>query len=133
MTYQFPRYPDSPVITPRTGTGGLSNRSEHAWALGDFVPVLLFSAIGLFTALYLIGREASHAEEKGTSPVAARENVLPALVISPLSLEPNLNGMLATIDGGAALPLEELVAGVRREAFDHNLVHARVQTSDPTR
>jgi hypothetical protein len=132
MTYQFPRYPDSPVTARRPGTGGSPARSEHAWALADFLPVVLFSALGLVAALYLGGREASPTAEKGTS-TAARENVLPALVISPLSLEPNLNGVLATGDGGAAIPLEELVAGVRREAFDHNLVHARVQTSDPTR
>jgi hypothetical protein len=133
MTYQFPRYPDSPVAARRPGTGGSSTRSEHAWALADFLPVVLFSALGLVAALYLGGREASPTAEKGTSPVAARENVLPALVISPLSLEPNLNGVLATGDGAASIPLEELVAGVRREAFDRNLVHARVQASDPTR
>jgi hypothetical protein len=45
-------------------------------------------------------------------------------MITPESLEPNLNGMLATGDGGAALPLEEIVGGISRQAFDHNRTKA---------
>jgi hypothetical protein len=132
MTYQFPRYPDSPLAARRTGAGGSSARSEQAWTLADFVPVLLFSAIGLLTAFYLIGREATYAAEQVT-PRAATENVLPPLVVPPESLEPNLNGVLATGDGGASIPLEELVGGVSRDAFKNNLAHARAPTSTPAR
>jgi hypothetical protein len=128
MMYQF----QTSLLTPaRTGKIDLSTHFDFMQAARGFVPMLLFSALGLFTTLYLMSREVPGTVEN--APVAAiKANVLPHLVISPASLEPNLNGVLATGDGGAALPLEELIAGVRREAFNNNLVHVKAPTS-PTR
>jgi hypothetical protein len=99
-------------------------------AVRDLKPVLMFSAVGLVTALSLIALQASHTTVKATPKVAAA-NVSPELYISPASLEPNLNGMLATGDGGASIPLEELVAGVRREAFS-DIIHGKKLAADRT-
>ena len=126
MTYQ---YQASLLTAGRAAKADLSMRPGFMQAAREFAPVLLFSALGLLTALYLIGWEVSGMVEKA-APRAAAANVLPELVISPQSLEPNLNGMLATGDGGASIPLEELVAGVSREAFHNH--HAKTPAS-PTR
>jgi hypothetical protein len=99
-------------------------------AARDLGPLLLFSALGLFTAFYLISQQASHATAK-TTPRTAAANVSPELYISPASLEPNLNGVLVTGDGAASIPLEELVAGVRREAFN-DMIHGKKLAANHT-
>jgi len=110
------------LLTADRAKVGLSIRPALIQAALGFALVLMVSAFGLFAASHAIGQEASNAG-KGTPVVTA--NVLPQFVIYPASLEPNLNGVLATGDGGASIPLEEVVAGVSREALNNNLVHAR--------
>ena len=111
------------LTADRAGKADLPMRSALIQAAIGFALVLAVSAFGLFAASHAIGQEAQAATDKvGARTVTA--NVLPQLVISPESLEPNLNGMLATGDGGAALPLEEIVGGISREAFEHNRTKA---------
>jgi hypothetical protein len=64
--------------------------------------VIAISAFGLFTASHASGQEGM---VRKATPATA--NVLPDLVIWPESLEPNLSGMLATGDGGAAIDAQE--------------------------
>jgi hypothetical protein len=103
------------LTADRAGKPDLPMRSALLQAVIGFALVLAVSAFGLFAASHAIGQEAQAA---GTA------NVLPQLMISPESLEPNLNGMLATGDGGATLPFEETVGGISREAFEHNRTKA---------
>lgn len=103
------------LTADRAGKADLPMRSALLQAAIGAALVLAVSAFGLFAASHAIGQEAQ---------AARTANVLPQLMISPESLEPNLNGMLATGDGGAALPLEETVGGVSREAFAHNRTKA---------
>jgi hypothetical protein len=92
-------------------------------ASNGLASVLMFSALGLFASFWLIGFQISHTAA-ATAHRAAAANVSPELFISDESLRPNLNAVLATGDGGASIPLEELVAGVRREAFN-DIVHGK--------
>jgi hypothetical protein len=105
------------LTADRVGKTGLSIRPALVQAAFGLALVLMACAFGLFAASHAISQEVSNAAGKGA--LVATANVLPQLVIHAESLAPNLNGMLATGDGGAAIPLEELVAGVSREAF-HN-------------
>jgi hypothetical protein len=100
------------LTADRVGKADLPMPSALIQAVIGFALVLAVSAFGLFAASHAIGQEVSAR--------TATANVLPQLMISPESLEPNLNGMLATGDGGAALPLEETVGGTSRQAFEHN-------------
>jgi len=65
------------------------------------VAIALISAFALFVAVVAISQEA-RSTGRNSEPVASA-NVLPPLVISAQSLEPNLNGMLATGEGGALI------------------------------
>jgi hypothetical protein len=103
------QFQESLMITDRT------MRPAYAQMAIGLVLVIAISAFGLFTASHARGDESLTRK----NIPAATANVLPSLVIWPQSQEPNLNGMLATGDGGAALPLEETVGGVSRDAFDH--------------
>jgi hypothetical protein len=111
-------------ITDRPGIADFSIRSALLQAV--LALVLMVSAFGLFSVSRAIGQQASIAVGKGTPVVTA--NVLPELIFHPETLEPNLNGMLATGDGGATIPLEEVVDAVLREASERNLIHAKSST-----
>ena len=74
-----------------------------------FVLVMAISAFGLFPASHAIGQESL---ERKTAPATA--NVLPKLMISPESLEPNLNWMPATGDGGAMIEPQETTGSLPR-------------------
>jgi hypothetical protein len=63
-------------------------------------------AAALFAAVVAISQEAKSTGQIGTPP-AASANVLPPLVISSEALEPNLNGVLATGEGGALIVLTD--------------------------
>jgi hypothetical protein len=103
------------LTADRAGKADLPVRSALIQAAIGFALVLAVSAFGLFAASHAIGQEAQAATDKIAARTATA-NVLPQLVIAPESLEPNLNGMLATGDGGAALPLEEIVGGISHKA-----------------
>src|SRR5436190_21678720 len=60
--------------------------------------VIVISAFGLFIASQALGQENMTPKTQ-----AATANVLPILILSPELQEPNLNGMLATGDGGAMI------------------------------
>jgi hypothetical protein len=74
----------------------------------EFALVLMISAIGLFTASHAIGQESTVRK----ADPATTANVLPPLYISDESLEPNLNGMLATGDGGAMIEIKEITGNL---------------------
>jgi hypothetical protein len=89
------------LTTDQVGKTDLPSRLALTQTAIGFVFVLMVSAFGLFAASNAIGEEA-YTAVKGASPIDAAA-VLPILVISPESLEPNLNAMLATGDGGAVI------------------------------
>lgn len=96
-------------------TSKTNHTLRSAWvqtAIGLML-VIAISAFGIFTASHATGQENMVRKP-------AMANVLPELFISDEALEPNLNGLLATGDGGASLPIEETVGGVSRNAFDRN-------------
>jgi hypothetical protein len=99
-------------------------------ASNGLASVLMFSALGLFASFWLIGYQISRTTAT-SAPRTAAANVLPELFISEESLQPNLNGVLVTGDGGASIPLEELVAGVRRDAFN-DIIHGKKLASNHT-
>ena len=111
------------LLTANRAKVGLSTRHVRVQVVLGLV--LIASVFGVFAMANAVPQEAS-STSKGTHFAAT--NVLPQLVISPESLKPNLNGMLATGDGGASLPLEEVVAGVSRGAFNDLSVHAKSST-----
>ncbi|HLL27144.1 MAG TPA: hypothetical protein VKT73_05790 [Xanthobacteraceae bacterium] len=66
----------------------------------------------------IIASQATSQESMMKKEHAATANVLPQLFISDEALKPNLNGVLATGDGGAMLPAEETIGGISRGRFD---------------
>jgi hypothetical protein len=74
-----------------------------------FVLVVAISAFELFPASHAIGQESL---ERKAAP--ATTNVSPKLVISPESLEPNLNWMPATGDSGAMIEPQETTGSLHR-------------------
>jgi hypothetical protein len=102
------QFQESLLTSNRTG---LPMRLVFVQAAIGFAFVLMISALGLFAASHAIGQEVSGVAEKGAAPVATA-NVLPKLVILPESLEPNLNGMLATGDGGAMIEIKEITSNL---------------------
>jgi hypothetical protein len=108
------QFQESLLTDDRTSKANHTLRSACIQSAIGLMLVIAISAFGLFTASHATGQESMMRKDP-----AATANVLPELVIWPESLEPNLNGMLATGDGGASLPLEETVGGVSRNAFDH--------------
>jgi hypothetical protein len=97
------------LTAERIGKGDQPIRLAFIQAALGFALVLMISVFGLFATSHAIGQDASGAAAKGPSVVA---NVLPPLVISPESLEPNLNGTLATGDGGSMIETKETTGGL---------------------
>jgi hypothetical protein len=110
------QFQESLIVAGNTNKDGLTMRSGYVQAAIGLVLVIAISAFGLFAASHANGQDGIGRKTAQASTV----NVLPPLFISDESQQPNLNGVLATGDGGAALPLEETVGGVSRNAFDHN-------------
>jgi hypothetical protein len=110
------QFQESLTVTDGASKDGLTQRSGYIQAAIGLVLVIVISAIGLVAAPHATGQEGMM--RKAASATTA--NVLPPLFISDESQQPNLNGVLATGDGGAALPPEETVGGVSRDAFNHN-------------
>jgi hypothetical protein len=88
-----------------------STRTVFVQTVIGLTLVIAIAAFGVFSATHATGQETRTQK-------AATANVLPALTIWSETREPNLNGVLATGDGAAALPAEEVVGGVSRNAFD---------------
>jgi hypothetical protein len=95
-----------------------ASKSNYMTCLGliqtaiGFMLVIAISAFELFAASQAIGQEVT----RKLSSTAAL-NVLPRLVISPESLEPNLNWMLATGDGAAVIKPPEASENQQRRNF----------------
>jgi hypothetical protein len=113
MTNQFQ---ESLLVADRSGTAGF--RLAFVQAAVGLALACVISIFGLVIASQAHGQDTKR-------PTA---NVLPELILSPDSQEPNLNGVLATGDGGAALPAEETIGGVSRDAF-HAKLHTKSGTS----
>jgi hypothetical protein len=110
------QFQESLIVAGDASKDGHTMRSGYVQAAIGLVLVIAISAFGLFTASHANGQDGMTRK----TAQATMMNVLPPLFISDESQQPNLNGVLATGDGGAALPLEETVGGVSRNAFDHN-------------
>jgi hypothetical protein len=110
------QFQESLTVTDGASKDGQTKRSGYVQAAIGLVLVIAISAIGLIAAPRATGQEGMVRK----SATATTANVLPPLFLSDESQQPNLNGALATGDGGAALPLEETVGGVSRGAFNHN-------------
>jgi hypothetical protein len=110
------QFQESLIVANGASKDGLTMRSGYIQAAIGLVLVIAISAFGLFTASHANGQDGMARK----TAQATTMNVLPPLFISDESQQPNLNGVLATGDGGAALPLEETVGGVSRNVFDHN-------------
>jgi hypothetical protein len=110
------QFQESLLTGDRVNKAGLPMRLVFIQAARGFVLVLMISTFGLFAASHAIGQEVPGVATKGAVPVATG-NVLPKLVISPESLEPNLNGMLATGDGGAVIEPQETTGSLRASAY----------------
>jgi len=79
-----------------------------------FMAVTSIFAFGILYASQAIGEEVSKPRTAVSGASAA--NVLPTLAISSQALEPNLNGMLATGDGGAMIDTQEITGSLPRSA-----------------
>jgi hypothetical protein len=113
MTNQFQ---ESLAVTAVASKATHTMRLGYVQAAVGLALLIIISAFGLFIASQATGQESMTRKTAQATTV----NVLPPLFISDESQQPNLNGVLATGDGGAALPLEEIVGGVSRNAFDRN-------------
>jgi hypothetical protein len=110
------QFQESLTVTDGASKDGQTKRSGYVQAAIGLVLVIAISAIGLIAAPRATGQEGMVRK----SATATTANVLPPLIISDESQQPNLNGVLTTGDGGDALPLEETVGGVSRNAFKKN-------------
>ena len=109
------QFQESLLTDDRKSNANHTLRSAWVQTAIGLMLVIAISAFGIFTASHATGQESMMRKAP-----AATANVLPELFISDEALEPNLNGVLATGDGGASLPLEETVGGVSRNAFQRN-------------
>jgi hypothetical protein len=96
------QFQESLMVTDGAHKDGRAPRPAWLQAPIGLVLVIAISAFGLFTASHAIGQESTVRKAP-----AATANVLPPLYISDESLQPNLNGMLATGDGGAMIENKE--------------------------
>jgi hypothetical protein len=96
------QFQESLMVTDGASKTGRTLRPAYLQAAIRMVLVIAIYAFGLFTATHAIGQESTVRKAP-----AATANVLPELVIWPESQEPNLNGVLATGDGGAMIETKE--------------------------
>jgi hypothetical protein len=101
MTNQFQ---ESLLAADRTDNAGF--RLAIVQAAVGLALACVISIFGLVIASQAYGQETKR-------PTA---NVLPELIISPESQEPNLNGMLTTGDGGTSLPVDATAGDAKRHA-----------------
>ncbi|HLL27145.1 MAG TPA: hypothetical protein VKT73_05795 [Xanthobacteraceae bacterium] len=82
-------------------------RARFSRATAELLMVIAFSVFGLLMSVYTAGSATGQEKSGWRAAIIIDANVLPALMIAPEALAPNLDWMPTTGDGGAVIEPKE--------------------------